>query len=739
VHRDHVQSVGILALAAGLLVSPASARMADPSGPVDSFGIGGRVASPAPAAPAADPGRPAADQAGNEPGGGGVADIGVQTIGFEPLAHDDALVASHGDMYVEEGWIVQQEGGQPWDLATFGTQEARYPGSTALFNQNAGGMTYLYPVHGAFTLVSLDVSNLNANGPTTVTFTGHREDGSTVTRTCTTSYEGSALETFYFSGFNNLWYVEWEQESPFHQFDNIRVTRAPVTMDFQSLTHDNAESNIVGSEYYEDGFVLTQGANEPHPLSTYGLQHPKYPGSTALYNNTPDGSITLTDYLGGTFNIHSIDLSNLNNNGPTMVTFTGTRENNGTIQQTFKTQPGLNALETFQFDGFIGLTSLTWTQADPYHQFDNLVLSRGRTVMDFTKLSKNDNGSHAWGKTYREDGFTLETDSSHGYYTFGTQESRWPGSTALFDNIANGNTTLRAIDGSPFGAVSIALATLNGAEAQEITFTGVKPNGDVVEQKAQVSGNGHRLETVMFDPKFRRLKSLHWSQKSPYHQFDAITLVPTTTRLIDFQALEHDGAGSVNAGKVYDEDGFRISKGQGEAFDFAAYGTAANSYPGSTALFNNTPSGLTRLATVSGNDFDLLQMDISRLGNGGADVKVDFAGRKTDGSFVHQSFIAYGDAVGLQTVHFTGFDSLQWVEWQQESPYHQFDNIAVVEAVPVVDCYADFDGNGVLDLFDFLAYVNAFNAADAKANCDGNGSLDLFDFLCYVNAFNAGC
>jgi hypothetical protein len=67
---------------------------------------------------------------------------------------------------------------------------------------------------------------------------------------------------------------------------------------------------------------------------------------------------------------------------------------------------------------------------------------------------------------------------------------------------------------------------------------------------------------------------------------------------------------------------------------------------------------------------------------------------------------------------------------------------------PVVDmgahefqapCYADFTGDGVLDLFDFLAYVNAFNAADPAADCTGDGVLDLFDFLCFVNAFNNGC
>ncbi len=54
-------------------------------------------------------------------------------------------------------------------------------------------------------------------------------------------------------------------------------------------------------------------------------------------------------------------------------------------------------------------------------------------------------------------------------------------------------------------------------------------------------------------------------------------------------------------------------------------------------------------------------------------------------------------------------------------------------------CYADFTGDGVLDLFDFLAYVNAFNAGLDSADCTGDGSLDLFDFLCFVNAFNAGC
>lgn len=54
-------------------------------------------------------------------------------------------------------------------------------------------------------------------------------------------------------------------------------------------------------------------------------------------------------------------------------------------------------------------------------------------------------------------------------------------------------------------------------------------------------------------------------------------------------------------------------------------------------------------------------------------------------------------------------------------------------------CYADFDGNGVLDLFDFLEFQNEFNAQTPRADCTGDGLYNLFDFLCYVNEFNEGC
>jgi hypothetical protein len=80
--------------------------------------------------------------------------------------------------------------------------------------------------------------------------------------------------------------------------------------------------------------------------------------------------------------------------------------------------------------------------------------------------------------------------------------------------------------------------------------------------------------------------------------------------------------------------------------------------------------------------------------------------------------------------------------WQVKSNGGQKGDIPLTFALgqmPPPECYADFTGDGSLDLFDFLSYVNAFNAAEPAADCTGDAAFDLFDFLCFVNAFNAGC
>lgn len=63
----------------------------------------------------------------------------------------------------------------------------------------------------------------------------------------------------------------------------------------------------------------------------------------------------------------------------------------------------------------------------------------------------------------------------------------------------------------------------------------------------------------------------------------------------------------------------------------------------------------------------------------------------------------------------------------------------VVLELIVLECWADCDGSGGLDLFDMLCFTNAFNAQDVYGDCDADGAWDLFDFLCFQNGFAAGC
>jgi hypothetical protein len=66
-------------------------------------------------------------------------------------------------------------------------------------------------------------------------------------------------------------------------------------------------------------------------------------------------------------------------------------------------------------------------------------------------------------------------------------------------------------------------------------------------------------------------------------------------------------------------------------------------------------------------------------------------------------------------------------------------NEALMWSRPLDTCYADCDGNTVLDVFDFLCFQDLFATGNPEADCDGNTVLDVFDFLCFQDAFVAGC
>lgn len=164
---------------------------------------------------------------------------------------------------------------------------------------------------------------------------------------------------------------------------SLSICANAAVIDFQSLEHIDNVAGYHGFSYAEDGFTLN--ALEPHPLGTqlhtFGTLMPRYRGSTALIDGEGGGVIELVSNSGSIFNLYSIDIAELNYPQPsevTNITFTGEYFNGGIVSQTF-TLDGFYGVgfgfETFNFQGFTGLTRVTWTQEDPYHQFDNIYVS----------------------------------------------------------------------------------------------------------------------------------------------------------------------------------------------------------------------------------------------------------------------------------------------------------------------------------------------------------------------------
>ncbi|MBK7406196.1 MAG: hypothetical protein IPJ41_16725 [Phycisphaerales bacterium] len=65
-----------------------------------------------------------------------------------------------------------------------------------------------------------------------------------------------------------------------------------------------------------------------------------------------------------------------------------------------------------------------------------------------------------------------------------------------------------------------------------------------------------------------------------------------------------------------------------------------------------------------------------------------------------------------------------------------YDDISLVKAG---GCFADFNGDGLVDTRDVIAFLNAWSANDASSDCDGNGLVDTRDVICFLNGWTAGC
>lgn len=164
---------------------------------------------------------------------------------------------------------------------------------------------------------------------------------------------------------------------------------------------------------------------------------------------------------------------------------------------------------------------------------------------------------------------------------------------------------------------------------------------------------------------------------------------PAAAQVIDFQSLEAIDANIHRVAFSYSEDGFTLNAISPQFF-LGYFGTLWRQYPGSTALFKDTPNGITQLVKADGDPFDLDSIDLAPFNNEFAPVGVTFTGTTADGGAVVQSFATSGIGFVLETFTFSDeFDHVVEVRWVQASPFHQFDNITIIPA-PGAACLLAF-------------------------------------------------
>lgn len=139
------------------------------------------------------------------------------------------------------------------------------------------------------------------------------------------------------------------------------------------------------SPYVSNGFTLsyTRSPSDPYynDLQAVGKSWRfNVKGSIAMNSSGPLSSVTLSANDQRPFASYSIDLAELNGDGPATVTFQGVRADGSQVSHTVKLngQPGWQRIH-FPLR-FWKIVNLTWQQGDVVnntpHMFDNIVITR---------------------------------------------------------------------------------------------------------------------------------------------------------------------------------------------------------------------------------------------------------------------------------------------------------------------------------------------------------------------------
>jgi len=159
-----------------------------------------------------------------------------------------------------------------------------------------------------------------------------------------------------------------------------------TVIDFESLIHEDVGYVNHGTTYSEEGFVVTAVVGN---ILTKGTLDVSFSGSTAPYNGFQEGVTQLATDDGRAFSLTSIDIAELNGQSFDVL-FTGYLPGGGIVTQTFKTNGGDRAPQTFVFNSsFENIISVEWTHPEidtilDTSQYDNIVVNHLEIYRDCT-------------------------------------------------------------------------------------------------------------------------------------------------------------------------------------------------------------------------------------------------------------------------------------------------------------------------------------------------------------------
>jgi hypothetical protein len=216
---------------------------------------------------------------------------------------------------------------------------------------------------GAFDFKSLQVCNINtAITPQTITFTGTRADGSSVSAQFTTPNADDSPQTFAPAGFDDL--ISLVAHMGFVAFDNFvfeGVSAKTVLFDQDFPTGCPSASTA----YVSQGLTFTNSRGDQWCSGFIN-------GFVGVYI-TPS-TVTVTPAAGQTFDFLSLQVCNPN---PAIasqsVTFTGHRPDGSTVSASYATPANNTSPQTLAPTGFGGLSSLTIDLG--FVAFDNFVFA----------------------------------------------------------------------------------------------------------------------------------------------------------------------------------------------------------------------------------------------------------------------------------------------------------------------------------------------------------------------------